>query len=157
MYSARLVSVLNEIAHRYAGLTHKSIVDVLSQPRYSNTGAGVRSVKVDVVSGNDAKSPALHITFDDHLIVLNKGKIEWTRLPDIEKLTEWAKTKKSSDKEAEQLAWAVAWDKKKNDTWSPKLWRKKSLSQVLKDMNEQLLKDYHEAIKADQVDATKGK
>ena len=156
MYSPRLVITLNEIAQRFAQLIHKSIVEVLSQPRYSNTGAGVDSIKVEIIAGNSTQSPSLNITFDDHLIMLNKSKIEWTRLPDMKNLMAWAETKTSTLKEAKRLAWAVAWDKKKNDTWKPKLWRKKSLSQVLKDMNEQLLQAYDEAIEADLVDATKG-
>lgn len=157
MYSDRLVIVLNEIAHEFAPQMHRSIVDVLSQPRYTNTGLGVASVKVEVVAGNELTAPSLAISFDDHLIMLNKSKMEWTRLPNIERLVAWAKTKQPDEKKAEKLAWAVAYDKRKNDTWKPKLWRKKSLSQVLKEMNEELVKRYDAAIEADLVDATKEK
>lgn len=157
MYSPRLVSVLNDIANEHAPIIKKAIVDVLSQPRYSNTGAGASSVEVTVVPGDASRSPDINIKFADHLIMLNKSKMQWTRLPNIEKLIEWASTKKDTREQAEKLAFAVAWDKRKNDTWKPKLWRRRSLSQVLRDMNEQLLKKYDDAIEADLVDAAKGK
>jgi hypothetical protein len=157
MYSPRLISTLNEIAHQHAPLIKKAIVDVLSQPRYTNTGAAVASVEVTVIEGDETKSPDINITFADHLIMLNKSKMQWTRLPNLEKLIEWTSTKTDTREKAEKFAFAIAWDKRKNDTWKSKTWRKKSLSQVLKDMNEDLLKKYDEAIDADLVDAVKGK
>lgn len=156
MYSPRLVDTLNGIAQQFAPIMQRSIVDVLSQPRYKNTGMGVDSVTVEVVAGDDQKSPALQVKFADHLVFLNSRKIEWTRLPDIAQLTTWAETKTSGREAAERLAWAVAWDKRKNDTWKPKLWRKQSLSEVLRTMNEQLLKAYDEAIEADLEQSAKG-
>jgi hypothetical protein len=156
MYSARLVITLDEIAQRFAPVMQRSIVDVLSQPRYTNTGAGVGSVTVEVIPGDESKSPALKVLFADHLVFLNQRRIEWSRLPDIAALTTWAETKTSNREAAERLAWAVAWDKRKNDTWKPKLWRKRSLSEVLKDMNEQLIRAYDEAIEADLQESAKG-
>jgi hypothetical protein len=156
MYSPRLVTTLNNIASDYQPLMHRAIVDVLSQAKFANTGFSAESVKVEVVAGDESKAPALMITFADYLIILNQRKVEWTKLPNIGNLLEWADTKRSTRVEAEKLAFAVAWDKRKNDTWKPKPWRKKSLSQVLKDMNEELLKQYDEAIEADLVEATKG-
>src|SRR5687768_15969155 len=111
-YSPLLISTLNDIAYQFATLMHKSIVEVLSQPRYSNTGAAADSVKVNVIEGDAETSPAIRVTFADHLIMLNQRKIEWTRLPNMEKMIEWAKTKKSTQQEAEKLAYAVAWDKR---------------------------------------------
>lgn len=157
MYSPRLVNVLNDIANQHAGIFERSVKDVLSQPRYTNTGAGVDSVRVEVIPGNATSSPQINITFDDHLIMLNKSKMQWTRLPNIDKLLDWAHTKKADPDEAKQLAWATAWQQRKYDTWKPKLWRKKSLSQVLKNMNEDLIRKYDEAIESDAVDAFKGK
>lgn len=155
MYSPRLVEALNGIANEYGGLIERAVKDVLSQPRYSNTGAGVGSVRVEVIAGDSSKAPAINVTFDDHLIMLNNRKLQWTRLPNINELMKWASTKKDNEKEAKQLAWATAWNQKKYDIWNAKPWRKRSLSQVLKSMNEELLKKYDEAIEADLVEATK--
>jgi len=155
MYSPHLVDILNGIANRYRPLIQKSIQDVLNQPRFRNTGAGVASVTVDVVPGDTNKAPTIKIDFDDHLIFLNQRKIQWTRLPDMKEMIAWAETKRSDEKEARQLAWATAWDKKKNDTWKPKLWRKKSLSAVLKEMNVLILAEFDKAIEEDLQMATK--
>lgn len=154
-YSPRLVEVLNAIAMDHSGLIERSVKDVLSQPRYKNTGAGVDSVRVEVITGDASKAPSINVTFDDHLIMLNNRKLQWTRLPNTDELLKWARTKKDNETEAKRLAFAVAWQQKKYDTWKPKPWRKKSLSQVLKTMNEELLRKYDEAIEADLVDATK--
>lgn len=105
--------------------------------------------------GDVNKSPELVISFDDHLLFLDRRKIEWTQLPNIQKLTEWAQTKKSDPKEAKKLAWATAIDKQKNDTWKAKPWRKKSLSSVLSEMNKMLLREFDAAINEDLIDAIK--
>ena len=150
MYTPLQVQRFNEIAHRYKAIAHRSITEVLNQ--YRNTGAGVASVRVEVVEGTSTKSPDINIEFDDHLIVLNKRKVEWTKLPAMKDLVAWAETKKANPQEAKQLAWAVAWDKKKNDTWKAKPWRKKSLSEVLKDMNKQILEAFDKAIEQEIVE-----
>lgn len=149
MYSENMVMKLNEIAHRYRELVHQAIHDVLSKPPYKNTGAGAASLTVDVVDGNAQKAPVIQISFDDHLIFLEKRKIEWTKLPNMKELTAWAETKRDNRKEALKLAFAVAWDKRKNDTWKAKPWRKKSLSKVLKEMNALIIEEFDKAIDAD--------
>lgn len=149
MYSENTVMKLNDIAHRYKSIIHQAIHDVLSQDRYKNTGAGAASLTVDVVDGDVNKAPRILISFDDHLIFLDKRKMQWTKLPNMAKLMEWAETVKPNEKEAKRLAWAVAWDKKKNDTWKAKPWRKKSLSNVLKEMNAMVLEAFDKAIEQD--------
>jgi hypothetical protein len=153
MYSEITISKLNAIAQRYKDLIQQSVQSVLSQ--YKNTGAGVDSVVVDVVDGNASKAPQIIIQFDDHVLILDKRKVQWTKLPDMKDMLAWAETKKPTREEAEQLAWAVAWDKKKNDTWKPKSWRKKSLSGVLKEMNQLILQEYDEAIEQELQNAIK--
>lgn len=147
MYSQRTVDKLNEIAYYYSELMKQAINDVLRS--YSNTGAGAASVTIDVVEGDETKSPVIQINFDDHVLYLDKRRMAWTKLPRIQPLMEWAETKKSDPKEAKQLAWAKAWDLRKNNTWKPKRWRKRSLSSVLKEMNELIIKAYNEVIDAD--------
>lgn len=157
MYSQNTVIKLNDIAQRYKGLIHRSIHEVLSQDRYKNTGAGAASLTVDVVDGDASKSPQIQISFDDHLIFLDKRKMMWTKLPNMGKLLEWAETVKPDKKQAERLAWAVAWDKKKNDTWKAKPWRKKSLSNVLKEMNTMVKEAFDNTVEKDFQEAANGK
>lgn len=155
MYSEKMVMRLNEVAHRYKDLVYQSIFTVINQPPYRNTGAAAASLKVDVVDGDQTKAPRLDIRFDDQLIFIGTKKMEWTKLPNMKKLIAWAETKKATREEAEQLAWAVSWDKKNNDTWKPKQWRKKSLSEVLKEMNELIVKAFDQAIEEDLQQAIK--
>lgn len=149
MYSDNIVIVLNQIAEDYRGRMEASIKAVLSQARYTNTGRGVNSVTVSVVRGTTTSSPALIVKFDDYVTLLNNSKLEWTNLPNMKNLIAWAKTKKSDEEEAKHLAYAVAWDKKKNDTWKPKKWRKKGLGQTLKEMNAEMLIAFDKAIEKD--------
>lgn len=157
MYSENTVMRLNDIAHRYKDIVYQAIYSVISQPPYKNTGEGAASLTIDVIDGTRDKAPELVINFADHLNYINKKKLQWTKLPKMEGLLKWAETKKSTKQEAEQLAWATAWDKKKNDTWKGMPWRKKTLSQVLKEMNEMVLKAFDEAIEQDFDAATKVK
>lgn len=146
MYSQEVIRGLNAIAYQYRDILRKSILDVLG--RYSNTGAGAASLTVEVIDGTADRSPQLVVKFDDHVLYLDKRRLQWTKLPDMRKLLQWAQTKKSSEKEAVRLAWAVAWDKKKNDTWKPKRWRKQGLGPALKEMNQRILAAYEAEIEA---------
>lgn len=149
MYSDNQVQVLNAIADDYAGQLLASIKQVLNEPRYRNTGRGVGSVQVDVVKGDSSKSPALVVKLEDYVLLLDKSKMEWTRLPNIRNLVEWARSKQSDEKQAQKLAWAKAWDLRRNDNWKPKKWRKRALGTVLASMNDRMLKDFEQAIERD--------
>jgi hypothetical protein len=148
-YSPRLVDTLNGIAHRYKDIIERAINDVLKDPRYRNTGRLAASVTVDVVDGDSGKSPVIRIEMDEALLIIDKRKIQWTQLPNMRALLEWAATKESDPTRAKRLAFATAWDKKTNDTWKPKSWRKKSLSAVLKELNALVLSEFDRAIDAD--------
>lgn len=155
MYSEVLVVKLNTIAHQYKGVINRALRDILSQPRYRNTGAGLSSLTVEVIEGNTNKAPQIVVSFDDHILFLDKRKMQWTKLPEIKKLLAWAETRKSTVKEAKKLAWAVAWSKKKTDAWKPKLWRKRGLGPALTEMNKKILADYGNAIEEALTQATK--
>lgn len=149
MYSANLVRVLNEIAAEYRGKLEAAIKTVLSQARYTNTGRGLGSVQVEMVPGNTTESPALVVKLDDYVLLLDRSKMQWTQLPNVKNLIEWAKTKRSTEKEWKKLAWTTAYHKKNTDTWKPKKWRKKALSETLKLMNAEMLKAFEAAIEQD--------
>lgn len=149
MYSPRLVDKLNAIAYQYKDVMLKAIKEVLNQPRYRNTGAAVDSLEIEVIEGKADRAPEIVITFDDYVIYMDKRKLSWTKLPEVKNLIAWAETKTSTTQQARKLAWAVAWDKKKNDTWKAKPWRKRSLSGVLKEMNAKILEAFDKAIDED--------
>lgn len=156
MYSHNVVMRMNEVAHRYRPLIHQAIHAVLKQPRYYNTGAGAASLAVDVVDGDTENTPVIQIMFDDHLILMEKRKMMWTKWPDMEPMVEWAQSKTNSNQEAKRLAWGTAYKQKNFDTWKAKPWRKKSLSGVLKEMNKLVLEGFDQAIEEDLQQAVKG-
>lgn len=153
MYSPETIQGLNAIARQYQDILRKSILDVLS--RYTNTGAGAASLRVEVITGTADRSPQLVVRFDDHVLYMDKRRLQWTKLPDMREMLQWAQTKKSNEKEAVKLAWAVAWDKKKNDTWKPKRWRKQGLGPALREMNQRILAAYEKDLEAALSKATK--
>lgn len=155
MYSARLVTTLNDIANSYVDLIYSAVHDVLSQKPYKNTGRGADSLEVSVTPGDANKAPIIQITFDEHLITMTSSNLQWTKLPNMDEMKAWAKTKESDEKKADKLAWAVGWDKVKNDTWKPKRWRKPALSKVLKEMNALIVSEFDKAIEADLVESAR--
>lgn len=171
-YSPALVSKLNAIAHEYQQQINAQIEAVINQKKYINTGASVNSLKVEVINGTPEKAPEIIVTFADSLNILDKRKLAWTKMPVIEALDAWAQTKTFNYipgyknglapnlppwKAKKRVEWAIAINKKKFDTWRPKPWRKKSLSNVLKEMNRNVLLAFEKAIDEDfQQAATKG-
>ncbi len=149
MYSDILVIKLNAIAHQHAAIIYRSITDILNQPRYRNTGAGVQSLKVTVAEGDATKSPQILIHLDDHLVIIDKRRLQWTQLPDMKALTEWAETKTSDPKEVKRLAWGTAIKQKKFDAFKPKQWRKKAIGPALREMNKNLVMAFQQAIDED--------
>jgi hypothetical protein len=154
-YSPRLVTVLNDLAHKFQGEYQSALTNLLNQPPYRNTGEGVNSVEVNVVEGNEQKAPEVKIEFADHLLYMDKRKLQWTKLPDMKRMLAWAATKSNDESVQKKLAWSRAWDLKKNDNWKAKPWRKKSLSAVLKEMNKQIIEAFDKAIEEDFQQATK--
>lgn len=149
MYSENMVIRLNGIARQYKDIVYQSVYDVLNQDTYKNSGVGLSSLKVDVIEGDANKTPEIRISFAEHLIFLNTKKMQWTALPNMKKVLEWANVVKSNPDEAKRLAWATAWAKKNNDTWKAKPWRKKSLSAVLREMNNMIKEGFDRAIEED--------
>lgn len=171
MYSDNLVLTLNVIANEYALIIYQRILEVLNQPKYKRTGAGADSVKVEVVPGTTNKSPDIRIEFADHVNLINLPRMQWTKQPPVDDMTEWAKTVTFTGpvpgykngiapnlppwKANLRRIWAIAKSKQKFDTWKAKPWRKKSLGSVLKEMNELVLKKFEEAIQLDFEKAVK--
>ncbi len=149
MYSPRTTEKMNAIAMRYMEIILRAIQDVVKDAKYRNTGKSADSVRVEVVSGDQGKSPVIRIELDEALLIVDKRKLQWTKLPNMKALLEWAATKESDPKKAKQLAWRTAWSKLKYDKWKAKSWRKKSLSKVLEEMNDVVFKEWQAVIEQD--------
>jgi hypothetical protein len=158
MYSTDLQIKLNAIAYQYRDKIRSAVYQVLSQPRYKNTGAGLASLTVDVNDGNAQRSPSIVVSASDHVFRLGSRGLQWTSLPNMKKMMEWAEYKTGGDmKRAKALAWGTSKDKLKNDTWKPKAWRRQALSAVLKEMNAAMLIAFDRAIEEDLQKAATGK
>lgn len=155
IYSENLVIKLNEIAQEYRAKMESAIKVVLSQSRYTNTGKGLRSLSVKVTPGTRESSPSIVVNVDDYIVLLNKSKMQWTKLPNTGNLIAWAKTKKSTETEIKKLAFAVAYVKKTTDNHKPKKWRKKGIGETLKDMNVEMTKAFDDAEQKDLEQAVK--
>lgn len=155
MYSARLQNMMQQIARDYQSKIEDAVTKVLSQPKYRNTGEGLGTLQVKVIDGDAEKSPVIVVQAADHIFRLESKGLQWTKLPNMKNMLAWAEVKKPDKKEARELAWAVAKDKYKNDTWKPKRWRRPSLSAVLKEMNAEMLKEFDKAIQEDMDQALK--
>lgn len=172
MYSANLVATLNDIASDYAPLIKSAVVAVLSQPRYTNTGAGADSVEVKVIAGSAQHAPEIRVEFADYVNLFNLRKLQWTKQPPVDaEFEQWAQTKSFSGpvpgyknglapnlppwKVKQRIVWAIAISKKKFDSYKAKPWRKKSIGNVLKEMNAIVLRKFDEAIELDFQQATK--
>jgi hypothetical protein len=165
MYSYNLVNTLNNIAHDYADKINRALNELLNTPRYRNTGAGLASLHVEVIEGDRNKAPQIIITMADHLNLLDKRKMQWTKLPPIDQFDAWADTRTFSGpvpgykngvapnlppwKVKARIVWAIAKSKQKFDRWTGRPWRKKGLGSVLKEMNQLVLSLFDQAIEKD--------
>ncbi len=164
MYSENLVIKLNTIAHNYRNQVNRSLNAVLNQPKYKASGLGLASLHVDVIDGDANKSPVITIDIDQHMIYLGSRKLEWTKLPDVRNMMQWGKIKSGTftkvpgykdgarvapEIAAKRVVFAIAVDKKKNDTHRPKKWRGKGLSAVMKEMNREIKAAFERAIEED--------
>lgn len=168
MYSEKLIIKLNTIAHQYKDVINQRLNSILSQPKYRNTGAGLASLHVDVIDGDQSKAPQIIITMDEHLLLIDKRKMQWTKLPDVRKLLEWAETKTFDEvpgykgkvgidkaKVAQRVAYAIAVTQRKTDSFKRKPWRKSGLGPALSKMNKNILQSFDEAIEQDLATAFK--
>lgn len=151
----RLQAVLNAIAERYAQLIFNRAREILSNASIRVTDELLNSVKVTWLKANDNQPPRILFIFAEHGIFLDQRSPKWIKLPAIEKLKEWVEAKNlpltripgykngiapglSQAKKAERIAWAIAWDKRKNDTWKRKRWKRDVLRDQLLRLNQEL-------------------
>lgn len=147
---------LNQIAAKYARHLYDNVKRLFSTPAYRNTGELDESLKVHWTACTDNEPPVIVLEYADQGYFLGYRKPQWTRLPNIANLEKWAQTKRfttipgyngSSNlpeyKIQQRVAWAIAWDKRKNDTWKPKRWKKAAnLGQLLKQLNAETTQAY---------------
>jgi len=154
----RLQAVLNSKAQRYADELLRRAREVLSNAAYRVTDELLNSVHVYWLPASGVNGPKIIFEFAEHGIFLDQRSPKWVKLPSIENLQGWVEAKgvdsftnvsgyKNSNnlsefKKAERIAWAIAKDKRRNDTWKRKRWKRDVLRDMLLRLNTELLQAF---------------
>jgi hypothetical protein len=151
---------LDAIAQKYAARLLADVKAVLNTPQYKNSGELESSLKILVVPATDLEAPKIILTYADQGFYLGYKNPQWTKVPDIEKLKKWAETKVTDlgdipgyeygtasrlpiEKQKERIVWAIAKNKRKEDTWKPRKWKNAAkLGNLLSDLNVDTLSAY---------------
>lgn len=149
MIPASVQHHLNKIAEEYGQRLLSQVKTVFE--KYSNSGALVRSLKLEIKKATDKSAPVISLIYDEQGYFIGYKSPRWSKQPNITKLLEWGQHKTFKTipgykgdasnlpefKKRERVAWAIAKDKLKNDTWKPKRWKKEAnIGALLKDLNE---------------------
>ena len=152
---ARLQVILNNMAERYAGELFQRAKNILSNATYRVTDELLNSVKVVWLKATESQGPRILFIFAEHGIFLDQRSPKWVKISNINKLIEWVEAKGidkfksipgykyggsnlSADKKIKRVAFAIAMDKRKNDTWKRKRWKRDVLRDMLLRMNLEL-------------------
>lgn len=150
---------LNDLAANYAKYLYDRAMAILSQ--FKARGVLVDSLHVMWFKATDTEGPFIRLFYEEHGEYLNKRKMLWTKQPPVEELEEWAEgrnvipsylpgystsafARMSNAYKRNRFAWAIAINKKNNDTWKSKQWKKKTLVQLLKDLNKEIITAYQQ-------------
>lgn len=157
MIPVQIQQKLNELAAKTARDLYQAAKDVLSKDTFRNTGELVDSLKVSVIPCKGDAPPEIILTYADQGYFLNYKSPKWTRVPNIDKMKAWAETIDFSGpvpgykngvstlppwKVKERIISAIAWNKRKHDTWKAKPWKGKKgidLGKLLRDLNQATL------------------
>lgn len=159
MISAEQQSQLNDIAELYS----KEILQSanLALAKYDRTGRTRESLQVTVIKSTDHDSPKIVLGFELQAALFDVKRMSWVKLPPIADLVQWAQQVNFSGKipgykntapnlppwkAKQRIAFAIAMDKRKNDTYKRKPWRKVALSEILKDLNRITLESYRKEV-----------
>lgn len=154
---------MNNIASRYASELRAAIRVELNKAKNQSSGALAGSVKVSVKRADGYNPPLITVDYFEYGEFIGKRKLLWTKLPLVDKIREWVHRKGlagfgnvpgytngasglSDFKKAERIAWAIAKEKRKNDTFKRHPWKKESLPSVLKKMNIETMTSFADHI-----------
>jgi hypothetical protein len=151
---------LNKLAYDYADRLLLDVKGVLGLPGYRTTGELANSLAISVKEATDEEPPKIALTYADQGFYIGYKNPSWTKLPEIERLKDWVKSKSlalgdipgyeygtapalSVDQRATRIAWAIAKNKRREDTWKRKKWKNAAkLGDLLKELNSDSLKAY---------------
>ncbi len=148
---------MNQLASKYAGQLKAAMEAAIG--KFSSTGALQGSVRVSVINAQGDQPPVIRAEFFQYGEYIGKRKLLWVKLPPIDKIREFVEKRGLTTggrvpgykngapnlpdfKKAERIAWAIALDKRKNDTHRPKRWKRQALPDVLRALNEEVLREF---------------
>lgn len=157
---------LDALATKYADKLKRDVQSVLSNPEFMNTGELADSIEVTVTKASDKEAPLIILTYADQGYFLNYRNPQWTKLPTIDKLEKWAAARGldfgnipgyaygtapnlTDEQKEKRIVWAIAKNKRKEDSWKPRLWKRKAkLVDFLNALNDETVKAYAKDIEA---------
>lgn len=147
---------LNHLADKYARLFSVRIGNELEKIRA--TGELEESVTVHVQKATAHSSPEILVKFAPHGDYIGKKKLLFTKLVPGKKLVDWMNAEGitpsripgykngapnlTDEQKRERFAFAIGKDKKVNDTWKRKQWKRKALTETLKRLNVEIIAAY---------------
>jgi hypothetical protein len=157
---------LDDIANHYAEKLLADVKQVFSTPDYKNTSELFDSLKVTVTKATDTEAPVIVLTYADQGFFLGYKNPQWTKLPNIEKFLKWGNRRDldmnnipgyaygsapnlSEEQKVSRIVWAIAKNKRKEDTWKQKKWKNKAkLGDLLKLLNKDTLTSFAKDVEA---------
>lgn len=148
---------LNAIAQARASELYERAREVLSQDQYVTTGELLNSLKISWFPASDQSPPRILLQYKLQGFLLGLSKMSWVKVPNIEKMNRWSENvtfdgavpgyKNGAPnlppwKAKQRIVFAIAMNKRKNDTWKRKPWKGKGgleIGDLLKQINQETL------------------
>lgn len=148
---------LNELAKATAEILYSNTREMLSKEPYINTGELADSLRISIIPSRNDSPPEIVLEYADQGYYIGYKSPKWTKVPNLDKLRAWAEQVDLSGpvpgykngapnlppwKAKERRIAAIAWSKRKFDTWKAKPWKGKKgidLGKILREMNSQTL------------------
>lgn len=172
MIAHKTQQILNEVASRFGSRLLNDVQRVLE--KYSRSGKLLSSVELRIIKATDKQPPRIVITYDDHGFFIGHRQMQWTKLPDMEKLGEWGNAINFSGpvpgyknglapnlppwKVKQRILWAIAKSKQKFDTHKPKRWKKEAkIGDIIKALNSDTVAAFSGEVERILTDALEGR
>jgi hypothetical protein len=155
MITREFLYKLNEFARVKGESLLRDAREELSKDKRYNSGELLNSLQLEVMEGTAEKPPVIIVKVAPQGSFLEMRKMEWTKMPPIEKLIDWASFKRfdfdripgykngapnlSEEQKKERIVWATSISKYKNNTWKRKPWKAKPVSKFLRELNAEVL------------------
>jgi hypothetical protein len=161
---------LNAIAEQRSKELFQRAYDVLSRDQLVNTGELRDSLKITWFKATDTTPPRILLRYELQGFLLGLKKMSWVKVPNLDKLKKWAEGNTFSGpipgyksgtnlppwKVKERIINAIAFDKRRNDTWKAKPWKGRqgiNIGELLHQINQDTLQAWAKDVEQILADA----